>query len=256
MILKKSLLALTLAATLFSCSSDSSDSDSQIPQETGHLKQITWTFTDGEIYSETLSYDGDKLISIEDSDGWKFKYIYENDMLIRINELNDSGIVTTYTLLEYDVENRLSSYTAYISSISEEWGWDLTYNEDGTVSESSYEKSFNGSMLGEQESTIVLDNGQITGYYADGYNFNYEYDSNNGIYKNISHIEILNLMDRSFQGYFESGLNNLTKITANYGGEGYDREVYEYSYNSNNYPATANYYWEGELDATIEYIYE
>ncbi|WP_196887595.1 hypothetical protein [Aureivirga sp. CE67] len=257
---KYSFIVILLLLTFFSCSDDSDDvtEENETPTETVlMLKERKTTYPDGEIFTEYFSYDdADNLTSILDSDGYKYEYIYENNKLIRINSIAESGNMEDYVLLEYDSENRLNSYTIYVSFDNVGLRVDLTYNPNGTITEKEYKGDHDSQTTLINEITITIDNNQITLRDGEDLDYTYEYDTKNGMYKNITNIEVLNLINIDFSGYIDCADNNILKIKEEEDGTEIIYEEYQYTYNSDNYPETATFYIEGEIDSTIEYIYE
>ena len=257
MTLKSSLITSLLIVTFFSCSSESTNNDEQPQDNNLLLKQRITDNGNGDILTETFSYDGNKLISIIDNEGTKYEYLYENNVLNRINLSGPNGIITEYTTLEYNSNNQLISYTVYMTFGNEGLRFDLTYNSDGTITVKEYlgDHNVQNSLIGDDIITIA--NGQRISESSQIENFQstYEYDSNNSIYKNISNIDILNLIDIDFNGYIDSKNNNLLRWIENDNGTTYIFEEYTYTYNSSNYPETAVYQNQGDTE-TIQFIYE
>ncbi len=257
MTLKPTLLTMLLIITFFSCS-DESTNDDELPQENGLLlKERITDYGGGDIQTETFSYDeNNNLISILDSGGYKYEYVYENNLLIRINYTEPNGSIIDYTVLEYNSNSELTSYTVFITSGNEGLRFDLTYNGDGTITEKEYSGNHDSQTSLISEDIITFNEGQILMETDTDFQATYEYDTQNGIYKNVSNIEVLNLINIDFSGYIDSAENNLLKVTENDNGTITIHEEYQYTYNSSNYPETATYYYDGDLDSTIEYIYE
>ncbi|WP_452233106.1 hypothetical protein [Lacinutrix sp. MEBiC02595] len=236
---------------------DGLDCDTTNPTDTLFLKEMIWTETDGTtIYTDTFTYEGNNLISILDSDGYENTYVYENNLLTRIN-FYESGTLRDYVLIEYNGSNQLISYTIYIILDNEGWRYDLTYNTDGTITQKRYIGDLTSQTNFQSETLVTMGNDQILlENKANGTETVYTYDTKNGIYKNISNLKTLNLINIDFSGYIDGGLNNLVSLAGDYNGSAVVFEEYEYTYNSSNYPATSNDYVEGVLDSTREYIYE
>lgn len=235
---------------------DGLDCDTTNPTDTLLLKEMIWTETDGTTYTDTFSYEGNKLVSITLDGELTNSYIYENDLLTRINSYLD-GDIEDYVIPEYNAANQLISYVVYIPDGNEGLKFDLTYNTDGTITEKKYSGDLvsQTSLIGE--TIITMANDQIVlENYDDGTDSVYAYDTQNGMFKNISNLNTINLINIDFSGYIDSGLNNLIRLTEDANGTPVDYEEYEYTYNASNYPATSNDYVEGVLDSTREYIYE
>jgi len=256
MTLKHALIAFSLIFTFMSCDNDSNNGDDNpIPESSILLKERIINY-DGDILTEVFSYDGNFLTSIIDSEGFKYEYIYDNDMLVRINSIAPNQDITDYTLLEYNSSNKLASYTVYISSGTEGLKFDLTYNADGTITEKEYSGDHNAQTNLINETIITRNNGQTQTETTADFVTSYDYDTKNGIYKNIANIETLSLINIDFSGYIDSSENNLLTETNNSSGTNSVFLAYQYTYNASNFPETATYYYDGALESTIQYIYE
>ena len=252
-------LILIFASLLLVVACNNSDDGTPLPEGASLLlkKTITTFPDDDEPYIEYYNYDGNKLISVSDDDGDGINFIYENDMLTQIHYPEDAGY---YTVLNYDDSDRLSSYIVYIGANSA-YKFELTYNEDNTVTEKEYYGSQTSQTSLISEAILTINNGQIiTKEYIDAAGsiekITYNYDTNNGIYKNIAHIDVINLIADDFIYYIDSAENNLLKTIETYSDN--TTEVIEecqYTYNSAGYPETATFYYGGD-EETTQYIYE
>ncbi|MDO6597538.1 hypothetical protein Q4512_11480 [Oceanihabitans sp. 2_MG-2023] len=220
------------------------------------LKEMIWTELDGTSYTDTFSYDGNKLTSITENGDLVNTYIYESDVLTRINSYED-GSILDYVIPEYNADDELISYVVYITNGNEGLKFDLTYNTNGTITERKYSGDHVSQTSFLSETIITMENNQIIAEsYDDGTDSVYAYDTRNGMFKNISNLRTLNLINIDFSGYIDGGFNNLISLTEDVNGTPVVYENYEYTYNSSNYPVSSNDYIEGDLDSTREYIYE
>ena len=255
----KFLTIFSLLLLFTSCSDDESTNniDNNDDTNTETLLRERITQYDNETITEFFNYDSNKnLASIIDSDGFSYNYIYENNLLKRINYTDSDANIIDYTNLNYDDTNNLINYVVYIPDNDEGLKFDLEYNSDQTITIKEYRGDLvnQNSLIGE--STINLSNKQKVSEIGNDYSINYSYDNKNGIYKNISNIETLNLINIDFNGYIESGNNNIIRINEEENGNNIIFDEYEYIYNNDNYPVSATYLYDGELDSTIQYIYE
>lgn len=221
------------------------------------LKQMIWTELDGTSETEEFFYDGNNLTSVTVDGVLYNSYTYENDLLTKIETYDDNGAIVDYTIPEYDTNNQLIVYTVYINSDNQGIRFELTYNTDGTITEKKYLGDLNSQTNLTSETIVIIDNNQLLQENNDnGFSVTYAYDTSNGIFKNISNLQTLNLINVDFSGFIDSGQNNILSYTENDNGTVVVPEEYVYTYNSNNYPETSNDYYEGLLDTTREYIYE
>lgn len=257
MTLKQLSLIIILAFFTFSCSSDDTPSDP--PQNNSLLlkQRVTSYPDDNETMTENFVYDGNVLTSIVNSDGERVDYLYENNLLTRINHVASNGTIEQYVVIGgYDQNTRLSSYTVYLQ-LNQAFKFELLYNSNGTITEKQYSGDHNSQTTLVRETMITMNNGHLAQEISnDGINYSFEYDTKNGIFKNITHIETLNLINDDFSGHIDSNLNNLVKINDTQNGNTTVSEEFQYTYNSSDYPETATFYLEGTLEKTIQYIYE
>ncbi|MCB0400153.1 MAG: hypothetical protein KDD26_11145 [Winogradskyella sp.] len=263
----KVLLLFSLLLLTFACSSDSdsNDDDGGNPTDNTLIKQIIYNYDDDSSYMQTFSYDGNKLLSINEteSDGtYEATFEYTNDKITRINDYVD-GELMEYVTLEYGNDGILSSFTVFIFDID---GENVAIRSVINYEEGSSNFSlddFRGDFTSQTEpsgtTNYIVQNGNISSSaYPDTDSIeNFQYDNKNSIYKNIAQIEtIILVFDNTEYGFDIYGANNnMTQLDDDQSGIVYT-ERFEYTYNSNNYPATAIYYYEDELDSNIEYIYE
>ncbi|WP_162919980.1 hypothetical protein [Hanstruepera ponticola] len=199
-------------------------------------RQIIETYGDGSTVIQNFTFTGNRLVKWEitynyvgsPSEMEVYDYTYENDLLVRIDEnTTDSGgnPETSYSIFEYDSNNRLISETIYFSTNTQVDTYE--HNSDGTITlteggEEIYILTFdgNGNLV-----TQYHTNGP--GYYVN------TYDNKNSYGKNVYAREIIGLFSE------RTGSNNLlTKLDT--GGSSYpDNQNITYTYNSDDYPLTS-----------------
>ena len=64
----------------------------------------------------------------------------------------------------------------------------------------------------------------------------------------------MNEAENGFELIYGTG-NNVTQVIDNQG-DFTDTETFEYTYNSNDYPISGMFYYDGDLDYNVEFIYE
>lgn len=256
-----------LCLTVFSCSTESTDSPKEeTPDETEQptgdvlLKRMVEAY-ESETYTTTFTYDGNKLLNIKDTDGYETKITYDGDKITKVENLVD-GEIAEYFTLTYDAEI-LSSYIHYLYDIDDEdiaYREVLTYNNDNTIDI----ETFSGDFTSQTTPTDGL-----TTYLMDGWNiskiefedsedsYTHEYDDKNNLFKNVLGFQAYNFINYFSEYGFEiyGGDNNTTKITDDQGWI-VSVEDFEYTYNEDNYPVSANVFYDGEPDGSIEFFYE
>lgn len=264
----KTLLLFSLLLT-FACSSDSdsNDDDGNNPSDSVLIKQITYNYVDDGSYTETFNYDGNKLLSIVDTssdsnDTYEATFEYANDRISRINNYVD-GKLMEYVTLEYGTDGILSSFTVFIFDIDgENVAIRSVINyEDGSSNFSL--DNFRGDFTSQTEPsgttnyTVINGNISSSAFPSTASIKSFQYDNKNSIYKNIDQIEtIILVFDNTEYGFYIYGAkNNVTQLDDDQGGIVYT-ETFEYTYNSNDYPNSAMYYYDGELDLNVDFVYE
>jgi len=220
------------------------------------LQRIEGTYNDGSTFTQIYSYSGNRLTSIDFGDGETDTFTYENGLLVRYDEVYndpDGNTDSSYTLLDYDSQDRLITETLYSQSNVAYQKWTFAYNSDGTISVVGYMIDSSGNETVDEELDITLTNGNYV--YEDGGDNTAEfvYDTKNGAMKNVYANETLVLL-----GIID-GLNNLVSETYYDNGVEVTSEgsTITYTYNSDDYPITAQYDFEGTAeDMSAEFFYE
>jgi hypothetical protein len=257
----KALLLISLLLT-FACSSDSdsNDDDGGNPTDNTLIKQIIYNYADDDgSYMQTFSYDGNKLLSIIDTssdsdDVYSVTFQYEGDKLSLMSFFDNSEFVESATL-SYNSDGILTNFEHLFPEISDDsYNHAVAYDDVNniitltttTLFDSEYTTEFNfenNNVIDQIDSSRVL---------------SFNYDNKNGIYRNITDIEtivlVMSMMENGLDIY--GPYNNLLEKTDAQPGFPTDLETYQYTYNSNDYPNSGMYYYDGILDSNIEYIYE
>lgn len=254
--MKKIFLAAFVAFSAIaftSCGDNDSDSSSNNGTENVLLKKIVETY-DGENYTSTFEYSGNKLVRISNSDGTIEQFTYNGDKItqrfITAGQTEDHTQKDTYV---YDSEGRLASYIMFLDY--EDNSSDLedkrlyTYNTDGTISVKTY--LGNGTIPAELSSTgtITLRDGNILSYIGTNRQETYTYDNKKNPFKNILGYS------STIISYTEGGVNNaLTYRYIDSPSVPYTENTV-YTYNSNGYPsADTTTDSDGEV-ITTQYFY-
>ncbi|WP_299363413.1 hypothetical protein [Winogradskyella sp.] len=271
----KNLLPLLVLILVFNCSSDSdsnddnpSDNPGDNPGNTVLIEEIIYNYvSDDDVYIQSFSYDGNKLLSILDSepdsdDTYEATFEYTNDRITRIDNYVD-GELMEYVTLEYGTDGILSSFTVFIFDIDGEnvaIRNELNY-EDGSSNFDidSYRGDFTSQTEFSGTTNYTVQNGNISSSaFPDTDSIeSFQYDTKNSVYKNISQIETIILVFHNTEYGFDiyGANNNITQLDDDQGGIIYT-ETFEYTYNSDDYPVSAMYYDDGVLDVNVEFSYQ
>ncbi|UPZ17898.1 hypothetical protein [Flavobacterium humidisoli] len=225
----KKLLCLlgAVLVTLTFCSNNDCD---PLKTPSALLKKISYPKPNGTVYSETVAYDGNKIVSVT-GDYFMIKYTYSGGFIAKSEEFdeNDQLVYTDeyiYTdgklagIVEKDADSANSYETKYL------------YNGDGTVSYEEFAvvpgnelKSVNKGKYTFRDGNLIKDEG------AD-FVILYEYDNKNHPYKNVLGYNLL-------LGDGAASRNNVIKETRSSGSRAkVNKSVITsvYKYNSNNFP--------------------
>ena len=249
-----SRLLILLLLVLTACSEDEDTSDIIVIRKT-----ITTDFSGAETTAD-WTYDGNKLTSIDYSNGNSRQYTYTGNLITQRQYLEGGALSSTETF-EYDDQARLIQYKMINGAVGTRKT--LTYNEDGTIDIANFSgnatvqdvpdgtgKLFitNGEVSTAEFTTEAIPGTPVTDSYA------YDYDDENNPAKNILGFNkiaflspIIDGVSRNITSYAKSDdvgtvLNTVTRI---------------FTYNTYNYPVQAVH--SDPLDGdnmTIQYFYD
>ncbi len=237
-IMKKIILLSMLFLGLISCSNDDS-----VDQNSILLKRMVQNAKDINDNPQTntlnITYNGKKILEVNEPN-FKIVYTYDGDFITKEVQY-DSGNI--YITKEYTYEN--GKLKIFINNTQRNDGFTKTFytsNNDGTVSYSN--KNIVKNTLQEfqgKTGKLYFENGNlvkdVSSNNADG-SFPetkiYEYDNKNNFLKNVIGFDKIyeynknNILKNGNISYLiENGVT--TPITRYY-------DIYEYSYNENNFP--------------------
>jgi hypothetical protein len=251
--------------SLVSCSSDENSSESTSRDLL--LKQIIegdailgGSMTD-------FTYDGNKLVEIKrniETDVYSDIYTYTGDVITKIEKFQihyagtpdeEIDLISTDEF-QYDANNQLIQFKTTSPDSDIERVTTYTYNSGNTISLSQYENSPGNAPELLKTGTITLQNGEIAQLQIvkefDSYTDNYTYDTKNSVFKNVLGYDKLLLT------HIIGQQGSMTIVDTIIGGVSHNftnHDELEYTYNSDNYPITADQSWFGSVMHTFEFIY-
>jgi YD repeat-containing protein len=213
---------------LTSCSSDDSERATANQTEPLLTKTIE-TYDDGSTYTTNFTYDGYKLLKVEDSDGESETFVYDaNGKLISGVEkyFNGNTLITSNVEYVYNTQNQLVSIV-YDNGIHT----DYTYNANGTITELNYSSNgdYDTLIYTFSNNNIILVNQTIGNQTSI---VNYQFDNLNGPFRNVFNSYDL------FRNYFEFDFNNETNAVYDNDTSSFLSSTSTYVYNSDYYPTT------------------
>lgn len=264
--MKKILLCLSFSVVLLSsCSSDDSSSSESQPLL---LKKMT----EGDVlFGQTVTnytYNGNKLVEIfkDGDDDFADVYTYTGDLITKIEKFavydagtpsEDRELLST-DQFAYNANNLLVTFTTTSQDFEGDRTTTYVYNGDNTVSFAQ-----NANVPGQpteslKTGTITVQNGEITRLQVvkefDSYTDNYTYDTKNSIFKNVTgYNQLIFTLIIGKQGamtWVDSIVGGISHNFLNHQGD------YQYTYNSDNYPLTANQSLSGTVLHSFQFEYE
>jgi len=255
--MKKLLYAFSALALLFA--SCSSDSDSSSDDSSSSVLPTTMVETDfnGDVYTTTFTYNGNKMVKTTDNEGYYEKYFYTGDLITKVEFYNDMDELEQTELFTYNGSQQLTTFQR-LAHYNETGSKEIyTYTMSG-VSVSFYEGDLISQTNATGTGTISFSNGEIseiTTNFGSSTTRTFTYDSKNNPFKNILGMDKISISsaDVSLQG---TGVNYnvLTDVQTD------DIEerstTYSYTYNANNYPLTCNETDSVLGNSSFQFIYE
>jgi hypothetical protein len=218
---------------------------------------MTESYEDGSSLTTTYTYDGNKLIRENDSEGYRAEYVYANGKLSGVKSYDDDDLLIGEEVLTYDNNGRLTTFLDYWYPLEEgDEGWAersvYTYNTNGTISYQIFMGDMDSQTELWQEGTYTLANGNILNHTSESNTAVNVFDSKNHPMKNRFANDSFTLTSGIY-----GGVNNLLSYTQT-GGDP-EHITRTYTYNSEDYPVTVvetSHTDGGENETNIEYFYE
>jgi YD repeat-containing protein len=248
--MKKIALVFSAVALILTSCSSSDDS----PTQSGDF--LPKTITDNSPLDGTLTshyvYNGNKLVTVTDSDGVVEEYTYTGDRITRIN-YKTGTFIEQQDNYSYDAQGRVTSYQRL--DFDDQLGnlETFTYNANGTVSSSYFigddvtQDTPSGSEViyfTNGEATMIEsfdDNGDLVSVY------DFTYDTKNNLFKNVTGFAALNIIEGDVIGVAHNVL------TADYQDFSY---TYEMTYNADNYPTVIVEKDGATVESTVNVTYQ
>jgi hypothetical protein len=248
-----------LCVFIFLISSCTSDDNANLLIESNQSilvkKIINKNLSNNSIISVTeFEYNGDK-ISKSFNQNNIIDYTYTGDLVtnIKIYDLNNTLMVEY--LYSY-VNNKLTESTCkmLLNNVSEKRLY--TYNSNGTVDFTYYKGDLMTQNTLYKTGTITIQNEEVISVVVQDHinpssrNTTYIYDNYNNPNKNIIGFDKLKVELDRVGGVFRNYISN----TSVYNNSQYFTTNFTYTYNSNSYPITSNYDFNG-TNFMNEYFY-
>lgn len=246
----KKLLAIGGLLFFASCQEEDSEPVYNVHEDV-YVTQMTET-EGGTNATHTYIYDGNKLLTDTDSQGYEREYTYVNDLLVK-EEVYLGEELVEYTILSYTYDKKLAQSIHITPNGNGTWyGFKnrFTYTTDTEIIVAQYEGNEEGQYDPVASGTLTYTRGNITSYTLTPVDEDEDddieptpvvttltYNSNKAPFKNMFCYEALCL------AHLEGGPNNIASVSVTEiveGEEGPEEQVttftYSYQEGANGYP--------------------
>lgn len=254
--MKKPIYILCVLSLLIASCSSNSNEESTTDTSSILPKKITY-IENGTTETNTIAYNGNKIVSMTSSGGTSTIYTYTGNQITQIDSYtgthlddretyayNSNGKLATYVSLNYNSTNTATAGEKQV----------FVYNADGTVSYVVYYGNLVTQTTVNYTGTVFITNGEITkvDYVYSGssthYVRNYIYDDKNNPFKNITGYAETSFTINSPNGYTHNIISDENVSNPNFS------IANTYTYNSNNFPTEAVEHSSGST-YTTQYVY-
>lgn len=244
----KKLLYL-FSASLLVLASCSKDDDKPNPATSTLVKKVIYTDIDKSTFTSQTTYNGYKIVSIVGSDGSKTVYTYTGEVISKIEEIDEKGVLESTTEYTY-TSGKLA--TSLEKEVGEDYNYKTVYthNADGTVSFADVMinvktgTSDDGGTVGKYTYSGGNLVKKVYSYYGTEYSNTFEYDTKNNPFKNITGFSLL------LDNEDEASVNNLVKRTS-----ASSIYTHTYTYDANGFPTEQQSFSNGKSDGTSQFAY-
>jgi hypothetical protein len=160
----KKLLAITGIFLLLSCQDDS-DETVYNTHEDVYVTQMTQT-EGGTSATHTYTYDGNKLLTDTDTQGYERQYSYVNDLLT-LEEVYLNAELVEYTIFSYTFDKKLAQAIHITSNGDGTWyGFKnrFVYTDDNNLTIAQYDGDEDGQYNALTTGTLTYSEGNIATY--------------------------------------------------------------------------------------------
>jgi hypothetical protein len=223
-----------------------SSSDSSTPATESDIlvtKTIEHYANDNSSVTTNYTYNGKKLVSTLDSDGYKEMFTYTGDLITSVKWYDDTDTLLTLETFTYNSSNQITQYV--LNDYDTDHGRKEMYvhNSNGTVSYTVYNGDNTTQTNLLASGTFYVTNGEVTKIEtttpapsSTSSMHIYTYDTKNNPFKNILGYDKMNYTNEEAIGVSHNILTD--HFTSNGGSD--DLYTTTISYNGLNFPVTAS----------------
>ncbi len=160
----KKVFAIAGLLLFFSCQEDETQPVYNVHEEV-YVTQMAET-EGGVSATHTYTYDGNKLLTDTDTQGYLRQYSYENDLLIK-EEVYLSETLTEYTIFSYTADKKLGQSIHITANGDGTWNGfknRFRYQDDGSLIIAQYQGNEQGQYEAVATGTLTYTKGNITSY--------------------------------------------------------------------------------------------
>ncbi len=242
--MKKTIRIVSCICLLVLNSCSSSDSSSTPTSESDVLvtKIIEHFANDGTTLTTDYTYNGKKVVSTLDSDGYHESFTYTGDLITSIRWYDDTDTLITLETFTYNSSNQMTLYVLNDYSTDQGRKEVFVHNSNNTVSYTVYngDNSTQTNLLAT--GTFFVTNGEVTKIettipapFSSTSTTIYTYDTKNNPFKNTTGYDKMNYVNEEAIGVTR---NILTDHFTNSSGSD-NLYTTTFSYNGLNFPITA-----------------
>lgn len=246
--MKKILCLFAFSAVLLtSCSSSDSSSTPLTESDVLVTKTVEHYTNDNSTITTNYTYNGKKIVSSVDTDGFTETYTYTGDLISSIKEYDDTNTLLVEETFTYNGSGQLVTYLSKDFDNDQGRKEVFVHNANNTVSYIVYKGDNTTQTNITENGTIHFTNGEVSQIDFTVISLSYTgtrvytYDSKNNPFKNITGGDKINFVNEEAIGVSHNIL------TDHYTSTFPTDEMYTttYTYNSLNFPLT-----ESEFDST------
>lgn len=226
-------LAATALFIMTSCSSDDSTNPGTNPN-LGLLKKLIETYDDGSSFTTDFNYNGNKLVSEVDSDGWETIYTYTGELVTEMKTYEDETLFQT-NMFTYDPNNKLATHLMLLHTQNSGYKSEYTHNADGTITVENFHGDLNNQTTPIGTYIVTMSNNNVTEIDMGTATQTFTYTNTIDPYSLIAGNEWMAV------AFAEGGgVNNMaTWHYENTMGTVYNDATFTYTYNAANLPVTS-----------------
>lgn len=240
----KNMFCLGVVLSLFFASCSSSDDSSVTNEDDVLLMKTIETYPDdGSTVTTNYSYNGMKMASLSDSDGFREVYNYTGDLITNVKFYDDTNTLIAEEDYNYNGSEQLTIYVLKNYESGQGRKETFIHNANNTISYSLYGGDTTTQTNLSETGTITFTDGELISVnisHSSGITYTatrtYSYDAKNNPFKNVVGFDKISFINEEAFGI----AHNI--VTEQYSSSLSTNESFTttYTYNSLNFPSTGS----------------